>query len=135
MAQFRVGKVSRIDYKAGKVAVMFPDQDDAVTDLLPFLSFGGEYHMPKPGQYVAVAHLSTGQEMGIVLGTYWDEENQPAAWGKDTFRKELSDEPGRAYLQHVPNTGTLTIKADKIRLQTDSGTITVAEIIRAIRED
>ena len=133
MAKFRIGKISRIDYKAGKVAVMFPDQDDAVTDLLPFLAFGGEYHMPKPGQYVAVAHLSTGEEMGIVLGAFWSESNPPAAWGKDIFRKEMSNEPGRAFLQHAPDSGTLTIKADKIELQTDSGTVTVAEIIAAIR--
>lgn len=134
MAEFRIGKVSRINYKTGQIAVTFPDQDESVTDLLPFLTFGGEYHMPKIEQYVAVMHLSTGEEMGVVLGPYWDDDDPPAFWGKDFFRKEFSNEIGKAYMQHDPDEGELTIKADKIKLQTDAGTITVAEIIAALGE-
>lgn len=133
-AEFRIGKVSRIDYATGRIAVTYPDQDESVTDLLPFLSFGGEYHMPKIEQYVAVAHLSTGEEMGVVLGTYWDEDAPPPVSGKDIFRKELSNEIGKAFLQHDPETGELTIKADKVKIQTEAGTVTAAEIIAAIGE-
>jgi len=134
MAEFRIGKISRINYKTGQIAVTYPDQDESVTDLLPFLTFGNEYHMPKVEQYVAVAHLSTGEEMGIILGTYWDDDDPPPVYGKDFFRKELSNEIGKAFLQHDPDEGELTIKADKIKLQTDAGTITVADIIAALGE-
>ena len=134
MAEFRIGKISRINYKTGQIAVTYPDQDESVTDLLPFLTFGNEYHMPKVEQYVAVAHLSTGEEMGIILGTYWNDDDPPPVYGKDFFRKELSNEIGKAFLQHDPDEGELTIKADKIKLQTDAGTITVAEIIAALGE-
>ena len=134
MAEFRIGKISRINYQTGQIAVTYPDQDESVTDLLPFLTFGNEYHMPKVEQYVAVAQFSTGEEMGIILGTYWDDDDPPPVYGKDFFRKELSNEIGKAFLQHDPDEGELTIKADKIKLQTDAGTITVAEIIAALGE-
>lgn len=130
--EIRIGKVSRIDYETGKIAVTYGDRDDSVTDLLPYLTFGGEYHMPKVEQYVAVMHLSTGAEMGVVLGGYWDVDNRPPVSGKDIFRKELSNEIGKAFMQHDPETGELTIKADKIKLQTEAGTITAAQIIAAI---
>lgn len=130
--EIRIGKVSRIDYETGKIAVTYGDRDDSVTDLLPYLTFGGEYHMPKVEQYVAVMHLSTGAEMGVVLGGYWDVDNRPPVSGKDIFRKELSNEIGKAFMQHDPETGELTIKADKIKLQTEAGMITAAQIIAAI---
>jgi len=130
--EIRIGKVSRIDYETGKIAVTYGDRDDSVTDLLPYLTFGGEYHMPKVEQYVAVMHLSTGAEMGVVLGGYWDVDNRPPVSGKDIFRKELSNEIGKAFMQHDPETGELTIKADNIKLQTEAGTITAAQIIAAI---
>lgn len=130
--EIRIGKVSRINYATGTIAVTYCDRDDSVTDLLPYLTLGGEYHMPKIEQYVAVVHLSTGAEMGIVLGGYWDADNPPPAYGKDFFRKDLSNTIGKAYLQHDPDTGELVIKADKIKLQTEDGTITAAEIIAAI---
>ena len=131
-AEIRIGKVSRINYATGMIAVTYPDQDDSVTDLLPFLTFGGEYHMPKVEQYVAVIHLSTGAEMGIVLGPYWDDDNPPPVYGKDFFRKEFSNTVGAAYMEHDPDEEELTIKAGKIKFKTDAGTVTVAEIIAAI---
>lgn len=130
--EIRIGKVSRINYATGTIAVTYCDRDDSVTDLLPYLTLGGEYHMPKIEQYVAVVHLSTGAEMGIVLGGYWDADNPPPVYGKDVFRKDLSNIIGRAYLQHDPETGELLIKADKIKLQTEAGTVTAAQIIEAI---
>ena len=130
----RIGKVSRIEYETGMIAVTYGDRDDSVTDLLPYLTLGGEYHLPKVEQYVAVVHLSTGAEMGIILGGYWDADNRPPVSGKDVFRKELSNEVGKAYLQHDPETGELTIKADKIKLSTAAGTVTAAQIIEAIGE-
>ena len=128
--EIRIGKVSRIDYATGRIAVTYGDRDDSVTDLLPYLTLGGEYHMPQVEQYVAVVHLSTGAEMGVVLGGYWDIDNRPPVSGKDFFRKELSNEIGRAFFQHDPETGELIIKADKIKLQTADGTITAKELLQ-----
>lgn len=134
MSDFRIGKVSRIDYETGRIAVTYPDRDGSVTDLLPYLSFGGEYHMPKIEQYVAVARLSTGAEMGIVLGAFWSGDQIPAAAGKDMYRKELSNTPGKAYMQHDPDTGVLTIKAGKIVFQTDERTIDVDQLAALTEE-
>ena len=47
MADIRIGKVSKIDYKSGMVKVVYEDRDDAVTDLMPVLTFNAEYKMPQ----------------------------------------------------------------------------------------
>ena len=128
----RLGRVSSIDYETGQIAVMYTDRDDSVTSMIPYLTFNNEYHMPKPEDYVAVMHLSTGAEMAIVLGTYWDEENLPAETGKDLYLKEFSNTPGKAYMKHEPSDGELEIRADKIRLVTEAGSVSVAQIIEHI---
>lgn len=128
--EIRIGQISRIDYATGRIAVTYGDRDDSVTDLLPYLSFNNEYHMPKVEDYVAVMHLSTGAEMGIILGTYWDDGNPPPVSGKDIFRKDLSNEIGKAFLQHDPGTGELLIKADKITLQTQAGRLSISDLLQ-----
>ena len=89
-SEIRIGRVSRIDYKNGLIAVTYGDRDESVTDMLPYLSFNGEYHMPKVEQYVLVVHVSTGEELGIVLGPYWHDGDPPAASGKDVYRDRKS---------------------------------------------
>lgn len=129
-SEIRIGRVSRIDYKNGLIAVTYGDRDESVTDMLPYLSFNGEYHMPKVEQYVLVVHVSTGEELGIVLGPYWHDGDPPAASGKDVYRKEFSNTHGKAYAQH--SNGAFTLKADSIRFKTSAGSISVAEIIAHI---
>lgn len=129
-SEIRIGRVSRIDYKNGLIAVTYGDRDESVTDMLPYLSFNGEYHMPKVEQYVLVVHVSTGEELGIVLGSYWHDGDPPAASGKDVYRKEFSNTHGKAYAQH--SGGAFTLKADSIRFKTSAGSISVAEIIAHI---
>ena len=37
-SEVRFGNVSSIDYDAGKCEVTYPDRDDTVTEMVPFLS-------------------------------------------------------------------------------------------------
>lgn len=129
MDAIRFGYVSRIDYETGMIAVAYPDRDESVTRLIPYLQLGGEYHMPKIEQRVAVAHLSTGLEVAVCLGTFWGPGDTPPVYGKDIFHKELSNTAGAAYMHHDPETGVLTIKAGDIRLLTDAGEVSVSDII------
>lgn len=45
-SEVRFGNVSSIDYEAGKCEVTYPDRDDTVTEMVPFLS-NGEYQTPE----------------------------------------------------------------------------------------
>ena len=71
----RIGTVSNVDKTTGMVSVIYNDRDGEVTQLLPYATFNDEYKLPKIGENVLVIHLSNGKEMGIVLGTYWNEKN------------------------------------------------------------
>ena len=128
-AEIRIGKVSKVDYKNGQVSVLYEDLDGEVTDLLPYSAFNNEYHMPAVEDWVLVVHLRNGVAAGVVLGTYWGEENKPPVHGKDLYRKDYSNKAGKAYTQYDPSSGQLTIKADKIVFQTSAGNISVAQII------
>ena len=110
----RVGCVSKINYEEGTIEVTFPDRDDA-------------YKMPDIGQDVLVLHLSNGSALGIVLGPYWNKDNKPAASGKDVYRKEMAQKPGKAYTQYKD--GTVELRGPAVRLTCSSGSITVAQLL------
>lgn len=132
MEVFRIGIVSKIDYESGRISVTYPWRGDT-TQTMPYLQLGGEYHMPRLEQRVAVLHLSTGNEVGVAIGPYWDGgAYTPPVTGKDVFYKDLSNIPGKAYMQHDAETGEMVLKADKIILNTSAGEISVADIIAAI---
>lgn len=116
----RFGKVSMYDEATGMMRVTYPELDGTVSCLLPVLSFGDEYKLPKIGDEVAVLHLDTGAASGIVLGKYWNKKNTPAASGSDKFRKELGHVPGEAYIEYVDG-GDITFKSPK-------GTLTLEQI-------
>ena len=51
-ATIRLGKISSINYTAGKARVVYEDRDDSVTSELPFLAL--QYNIPTarcPGSY------------------------------------------------------------------------------------
>lgn len=123
----RVGCVSKINYEEGAIEVTYPDRDDAVTDPFPVLSFNDEYKMPEIGQDVLVLHLSNGSALGIVLGPYWNKDNKPAVSGKDVYRKEMAQTPGKAYAQYKD--GTVELRGPAVRLTCSSGAITVAQLL------
>lgn len=119
----RVGKISAIDYASGRARVVYHDRDDAVTSLIPLLA--NEYHMPEIGDQVIVLHLSDGSAAGIVLGRVWSEKNMPPESGAGLYRKDLSNESGKAFVRYEG--GTLKIHADSIILDSDvtvTGTLT-----------
>ena len=119
----RVGNVSNVDYKKGMIEATYPDLDDSVTDAFPVFSFTDEYKMPKVGDEILVLHLSNGESAGIVLGRYWNEDNEPPAYGKNVFRKELGETFGEAYIQY---------KNGDITFHDPGGTSTLDSILRRL---
>lgn len=107
----RIGRVSKIDYERGMVAVTYPDLDGATTAFLPVLTHGDEYKMPKVGDNVTVLHYSSGQSRGVVIGSSWGKENRPIQHGEGVFRKELGESPGECFIEYDSASKTLTITA------------------------
>ena len=61
-SEVRFGNVSSIDYEAGKCEVTYPDRDDTVTEMVPFLS-NGEYQTPEVDDLVLVLHPEKARRM------------------------------------------------------------------------
>jgi phage baseplate assembly protein gpV len=120
----RIGRVSSIDYDNGMVSVVYKDRDNSITKKLPYLNLNGEYKMPDIDDMVLVAHLSNGTAAGIVLGTFWNKNNQPLETGRGLYRKELSKTAGEAYFKYDSDTKILTIKADSVKIETNDNTVT-----------
>lgn len=112
----RIGRVSSIDYDTGMMQVVYPDKGKAVTSKLPYANFNDEYHMPKIGQQVLVAHLSNGSSRGIILGKAWNKKNRPAEGGEQLYRKELSKIFGVAYVRYDDETGEYLIKVPNVKI-------------------
>lgn len=119
----RIGTVSKIDKENGMAEIIYHDRDDKVSDLLPCFAYHDEYKMPKVGDKVLVVHLSNGQEMGIVMGKYWNEKNKPID-KEDTYRQQF-DYDGKAYVKYNEKTGELLIKAPKIKIVADEKLIEI----------
>lgn len=128
MDTIRVGRVSSVNAKKGTVSVVYPDRNESATDEMPYFSFGGIYRMPKKEQMVVVLHLENGSSAGIVLGTYWNEIDNPTEGGADTFSMDMT---GGALLKAVG--GEIMLRGSGITLDSGRG-ITVAEIIRKLDE-
>lgn len=112
----RTGKISSVNYEQGTVRVFYPDTGN-VTVEIPVLNFNGEYKMPKIDDMVLVTHLSNGSALGIVGGTFWSPGNIPPETGANIYRKDLAQNVGEAYIKYDSNTKTVTIKAEKIILE------------------
>ncbi|BBF42011.1 hypothetical protein lbkm_0693 [Lachnospiraceae bacterium KM106-2] len=119
MDNVRIGYVSSIDYKSGTVQILYKDRDNSVTDDIPVLTMNGEYSMPAINDMVLVLHLSNGGEMGVVMGTFWNDSNKPSESGKEIYRKDFSKD-GAAFMKYDKDKKTLYLHADKIILENDS---------------
>lgn len=157
MRIIRIGQVSQIDYETGMIRVTYKDMDEAVSAPLPYACLDGEYHMPNVEDYVLVLHLTNGQEAGVILGRYWNKKHKPPVYGKDRYRKDFSNDVGKAFLERNPDgqkatlhfdlpltigsdgavrleSGqSITIDASNIILSCSAGTTTVAAIIQHMR--
>lgn len=126
----RIGTISSFDKETGMASVLYSDRDGDVTQMLPFATFNGEYKMPETGSKVLVAHLSNGSEMGIILGTYWNEGNPAAGCG--TYHKQLGD---GASFDYDASTGVLNITAGHLEFKStdDNGSFTAERLMADIR--
>ena len=77
MSEVRVGYVSSIDYENGLCEIHYPDRDDTVTEMVPFLS-NREYRTPEVEDMVLVLHPGDSPEDAVVVGTIWNEKIKPA---------------------------------------------------------
>ena len=100
--------MSSVDVETGMVSVIYHDKDETVTQMLPYATFNDEYKLPQVGTKVVVLHLSNGQEMGIVMGTYWNKSNPSGIPG--LYHKNLGE---GAYLNYDEK--ILTIAAEHLR--------------------
>ncbi len=121
----RIGKISSFDYPKGTAKVTYEDKDDSTTAMFSLLAW--EYWMPKEGDQVIVAHLSSGSSSAVILGPVWHDDFRPPEGFEGLYRKEYSNELGTAYERYDANaqaysqevTGTVDISA------TDSWTVKV----------
>ena len=59
MSEVRIGYVSSIDYENGLCEVHYPDRDDTVTEMVPFIS-NREYRTPEVEDMVLVISMKMG---------------------------------------------------------------------------
>lgn len=133
-SEVRLGNVSSIDYENGLCEVTYPDRDDTVTEMAPFLS-RREYMMPEVDDLVVVLHPGDSPEDAVVLGTIWNEKIKPAEGKKKIFRKEYCNEDGKAYRKFDADAkelldfvdGKKILKAKSLEVKIGSATVTISE--------
>lgn len=97
-ATIRLGKISSINYTAGKARVVYEDRDDSVTSELPFLAL--QYNIPKVDDLVVVACFSNGTVSGVILGPVYNSANTPHEGGAGIFRQEMSNNVNEAVMSY-----------------------------------
>lgn len=133
-SEVRLGNVSSIDYEKGLCEITYPDRDDTVTEKVPFLS-NREYRMPEVDDLVVVLHPGDDPEDAVVLGTIWNEKIKPAEGREKVYRKEYSNEDGKAYRKFDATQKELTdyvegkkiLKAKSLEVKIGSATVTITE--------
>lgn len=133
-SEVRIGNVSSIDYENGLCEVTYPDRDDTVTEMVPMLS-NREYRMPEVDDLVVVLHPGDSPEDAVILGTIWNEKIKPAEGKEKVFRKEYSNEDGKAYRKFDANAkelldfvdGKKILKAKSLEIKIGSATVTISE--------
>lgn len=133
-SEVRLGNVSSIDYENGLCEVTYPDRDDTVTEMVPTLS-NREYRMPEVDDLVVVLHPGDSPEDAVILGTIWNEKIKPVEGKEKVFRKEYSNEDGKAYRKFDANAkelldfvdGKKILKAKSLEIKIGSATVTISE--------
>ena len=134
MSEVRVGYVSSIDYENGLCEIHYPDRDDTVTEMVPFLS-NREYRTPEVEDMVLVLHPGDSPEDAVVMGTIWNEKIKPAEGKKGIYRKEFSNKDGQAYRKFDANAKELTdhvdgkyiLEAKSLEIKVGGATVTISE--------
>lgn len=133
-SEVRLGNVSSIDYENGLCEVTYPDRDDTVTEMVPMLS-NREYRMPEVDDLVVVLHPGDSPEDAVILGTIWNEKIKPVEGEEKVFRKEYSNEDGKAYRKFDANAkelldfvdGKKILKAKSLEVKVSGTTVTISE--------
>lgn len=133
-SEVRLGNVSSIDYENGLCEVTYPDRDDTVTEMVPMLS-NREYRMPEVDDLVVVLHPGDSPEDAVILGTIWNEKIKPVEGKEKVFRKEYSNEDGKAYRKFDANAkelldfadGKKILEAKSLEIKIGSATVTISE--------
>ena len=133
-SEVRLGNVSSIDYENGLCEVTYPDRDDTVTEMVPMLS-NREYRMPEVDDLVVVLHPGDSPEDAVILGTIWNEKIKPVEGKEKVFRKEYSNEDGKAYRKFDANAkelldfvdGKKILKAKSLGVRVGGTTVTISE--------
>lgn len=126
--------VSSIDYENGLCEIHYPDRDDTVTEMVPFLS-NREYRTPEVEDMVLVLHPGDSPEDAVVVGTIWNEKIKPAEGKKGIYRKEFSNKDGQAYRKFDANAKELTdhvdgkhiLEAKSLEIKVGGATVTISE--------
>ena len=132
MSEVRIGYVSSIDYENGLCEVHYPDRDDTVTEMVPFIS-NREYRTPEVEDMVLVLHPGDSPEDAVVVGTIWNEKIKPAEGKKGVYRKEYSNKDGQAYRKFDADAKELTdkvkgkkiLEAESLEIKVGGATVTV----------
>ena len=114
-ATIRLGKISSINYAAGKARVTYEDRDQSVTAELPFLAW--QYNMPKVSDLVVVACFSNGSVSGVILGPVYGAANKPHEGVQGRFRQEMSNTKNEAVILYDEKTKKLTFRAPYIEFE------------------
>lgn len=129
MEWLKIGEIGAIDKTKGMVSVMFGDEDDVATGMLPYLTFGEEYKMPKAGDTVLVAKIANVNGNYIVLGGFWNETNRPLIDAGNVYKKRFSDKSGIT----VDSGNCMEIYAPDVRIRCSDGTFSVNDYLRRIQ--
>ena len=114
-ATIRLGKISSINYTAGKARVVYEDRDDSVTSEFPFLAL--QYNIPKVDDLVVVACFSNGTVSGVILGPVYNSANTPHEGGAGIFRQEMSNNVNEAVMSYSEKKQTIILRAPKIEFE------------------
>ena len=106
----RVGKVVAIDEKTARVRCVLEDLDEMVTWWLPVLHHKTQddksYWLPDIGEEVLIGFLHHGIEHGFILGSIYNEKDEPPVFDKDKAHIRFKD---GSILEYDRRTHTLTL--------------------------
>lgn len=114
-ATIRLGKISSVNYAAGKARVVYEDRDSSVTSELPFLA--SQYNIPKVNDLVVVACFSNGTVSGVILGPIYHTANKPHGGAEGIFRQEMSNTKNAAVMQYSEKDKKLIIRAPMVEFE------------------
>lgn len=113
----RIGKVTKIYPREGRVKVTFEDSESSSLPLA-VLTMNKEYSMPSVGDRVITLHMENGTSKGFVLGTYYGGGMQPKA--NSGYRKDFTS---GCYAICIG--GAYTLKGSKILLSGSSASVSL----------